>query len=86
MSGELTRLELARISGAKLRDLRGVRTLQEIADQVGVSSMAISQYERGERLPSPEMMVKLAKLFGQTVGSLFFTQEVSETLTDGSEK
>ena len=84
MNKELTREELARISGAKLRDLRGVRTLQEVADQVGVTSMAISQYERGERLPSPEMMVKLAKFFGQTVESLFFTREVSETLTEGS--
>lgn len=85
MNRELTREEMARISGAKLRDLRGIHTLQEIADQVGVTSMAISQYERGERLPSPEMMARLAKLFGQNVESLFFAPEVSETLTEGSE-
>lgn len=85
MNREMTREEMLRISGARLRDLRGIRTQQEIADAVGVTAMAVSQYERGERLPGPEVMAKLAKLFGRTVDSLFFAPEVSETLTEGSE-
>ena len=37
--------------GAKLRELRGNRTQKEVGDACGVSDMAISLYESGERIP-----------------------------------
>lgn len=61
------------ITGKKLRELRGERTQQEVADAVGVTAMAISQYETGERSPSDTVKLRLANYFGQTVEAIFFT-------------
>jgi len=61
------------IIGKRLRDLRGERSQAEIAEAVGVTAMAISQYERGERVPSDAVKLKLAELFDLRVDLLFFT-------------
>lgn len=59
--------------GETLRKLRGDRPQQMIADAAGVSSMAISLYERGERVPGDQTKVALANYFGRTVEEIFFT-------------
>lgn len=58
--------------GGYLKELRGSRTQREVAEAVGVTTMAISQYERGERLPNDEMKIKLARYFQKTVEEIFF--------------
>ncbi len=63
----------AELLGQKLRQLRGNRTQQEVASAVGVSAMAISQYEAGKRIPRDAVKLGLAKLFGQSVEQIFFT-------------
>lgn len=62
-------------TGQKLRRLREERkmTQQEVADIVGVTSMAISQYESGERSPKDSVKIALAQHFETTVEDLFFT-------------
>lgn len=62
--------------GRRLREARGVhRTQADIAAAVGVSPAAISQYERGERIPEDKIKLALAEYFGLTVQELFFTAE-----------
>lgn len=63
--------------GKKLRKLRGDRSQQEVADAVGVTNMAISQYEQGERIPKDSIKVALASYFGQSIEKIFFTHEVN---------
>ena len=58
--------------GKKLRDLRGTRTQKEVAMAVGVSTMAISQYERGERIPQDDIKIALANYFKEPIGDLFY--------------
>lgn len=58
---------------ATLKSLRGERTQQEVAEAVGVSNMAISQYESGERVPSDVIKIRLANYFHKTVEEIFFT-------------
>ncbi|MBR3241651.1 MAG: helix-turn-helix transcriptional regulator [Parasporobacterium sp.] len=58
--------------GVYLKELRGKRTQSEVAEAVGVTTMAISQYERGERVPNDEMKVRLARYFHKTVEEIFF--------------
>ena len=58
--------------GQKLKHLRGDKTQAEIAAQVGVTESAIKMYEADERVPRDGIKVRLANLFGLTVGSLFF--------------
>ena len=64
----------AAVIGQKLRILRGDRLQQEVADAVGVSKMAISSYENGDRVPRDEIKVKLAQYFDDTVENIFFTE------------
>ena len=58
--------------GQKLKHLRGDKTQAEIAAQVGVTESAIKMYEADERSPRDSIKIRLANLFGLTVGSLFF--------------
>jgi len=60
--------------GRAIKEMRGNRSQQEIADALGCTKMAISQYENGQRMPNDDMKVSIANFFGVTVGSLFFTQ------------
>lgn len=48
--------------GERLRTLRKQRNLtqKQLAELVGVQNSIISFYEVGDRMPSPEMLVKLA--------------------------
>lgn len=59
--------------GERLRSLRGAKTQKEIGDAIGVTAAAISQYERGERVPADDIKVALARYFNSTVEAIFFT-------------
>ena len=59
--------------GDRLRQLRGDRTQAAVADAVGVTDMAISQYEAGTRVPSDEMKIRLAKYYEASIEQLFYT-------------
>ena len=58
--------------GKRLQALRGSRTQREVAEAVGVTPMAISQYESGERIPRDETKKALAKYYKRTVNAIFF--------------
>ena len=60
------------IIGERLRQLRGSRSQKEVADALGVSEMSISYWERGERMPSDDLKVKIAAFYKKSVQSIFF--------------
>ncbi len=62
--------------GKKLRDLRGEKPQKDVAEAIGVTTMTISQYERGERIPRDDIKVALAAYFGKPVGEIFFDEKV----------
>ena len=62
-----------KVIGNRLRELRGDKTPKEVADAVGVTAMAICQYESGTRVPSDQVKIALAEYFGRTVENIFFT-------------
>lgn len=64
-------------NGKRLRELRGTKPQQEVADACGVTKMAISQYESGMRVPRDEIKVRIAKYYGVSVESLFFAEQVN---------
>ena len=66
-------------AGAKLRYLRGSRSAQDIAAELGISRAALSNYELDKRRPKDEMKVKIAEFYGVTVTELFFDQQSHET-------
>lgn len=65
----------ATLIGQKLRTLRGARPQKEVADALGVTTMAISSYENGERIPRDEIKIALARYYEATVEQIFFSDE-----------
>ncbi|MBQ4304886.1 MAG: helix-turn-helix transcriptional regulator [Lachnospiraceae bacterium] len=51
--------------GAKLKKLRTEEglTQQQLGDLLGVSKSVVSYYEVNERVPSPDTLVKISKVF-----------------------
>lgn len=57
----------------KLRNEKNVSQTQ-VAETLGLTKAAISQYETGQRIPSDEIKIKLSNYYGVTVQELFFTK------------
>jgi DNA-binding XRE family transcriptional regulator len=72
---------MARISGygARLKALRGDKSLDEVANATGLTRSAIFMYETEERIPRDENKVALAKYFGKSVQEIFFESECHDT-------
>ena len=51
--------------GNKLKELRiqNGMTQQQLATQIGVSKSVVSYYELQERIPSPDVIIKLCSIF-----------------------
>ena len=60
--------------GAKLRELRGEKTQEQVANAIGITKSAYAMYERDERVPRDEVKKKIANFYHTTVGILFFAQ------------
>ena len=60
-------------TGNKLRELRGTRTQNDVAEAVGVTKSSYAMYERDERTPRDEVKIRLAKCVGVSMQDLFFT-------------
>jgi len=58
--------------GKRLKDLRknAGLTQKQLADKIWVTKATICYYEQSERNPSPEILVKLAKVFHVTTDYL----------------
>lgn len=56
----------------KLRALRGNRTQKEVAEAVGISQAALSQYESGLRVPRDEIKVRMADYYKRSVNFIFY--------------
>ncbi len=69
---ELTQTEMSRL-GARLRDLRNGRgwTLDELAQQSGLSKSYLSRIEDGERQPSLASLLSLTQAYGVALAALF---------------
>lgn len=57
----------------RLRILRGERSRESVAKEIGISVSAISMYENGERIPRDDVKVRLASYYGKSVQEIFFT-------------
>lgn len=58
--------------GEKLRNLRTSQKLtqQQLADRIGVAKSVVSYYESGDRYPSYDVLVKIARIFHTTTDYL----------------
>lgn len=58
--------------GSNLKELRlkYKMTQKELADKIGVTKSVVSYYELQERSPSPEVLIKLSRIFNVTTDYL----------------
>lgn len=58
--------------GEKLKKLRISQKLtqQQLADRIGVAKSVVSYYESGDRYPSYDVLVKIARIFHTTTDYL----------------
>ena len=71
----MNNIERDRANGARLRLLRGDKTQTQVAADLQISKMQLSRYERGDRRPSDETKIRLARYYGTTVSAIFFADE-----------
>ena len=60
--------------GKKLVSLRGNKSREQVAVDLGISYSAIVSYENGERIPRDEVKIKLANYYDTTVAAIFFNR------------
>lgn len=58
--------------GEKLKELRGEKTQEQVANAVGVTKSAYAMYERDERIPRDEVKKRIADFYHTNVGYIFF--------------
>ena len=64
--------------GRRLKKLRGGRSGDEVASELGISASSLRMYETNQRTPRDSVKMKMANYFGLTVQDLFYEeQEVS---------
>lgn len=62
-------------AGEKLKQLRGHRTIKEVALATGITERSLYAYEQEYRTPSDERKIILSRYYGTSVASIFFLPE-----------
>ena len=68
--------------GARLKSLRGKRTQEGVAKQIGVSRARYSHYENGRSEPDYETLKKLADYYKVTIDYLLTGTEKKKNIED----
>ena len=58
--------------GSRLKELRGERSREKVAESVGISSSALGMYECNKRIPRDDVKKKLADFYNVSIQQLFF--------------
>ena len=58
--------------GKRLRDLRGNKTMEEVANELNITRQAIYNYENDIRVPKDEIKIKLSEYYNKSVQEIFF--------------
>ena len=56
----------------RLKELRGDRSMKEVADACKIAKSTLAMYESGRRIPKDEIKVRIACFFKVSVETLFF--------------
>ena len=81
---------LTNIVGTRLKELRKAKTdlgQKDVADDIGITKQALSNYESGRNLPDHAVLVSLAKYYSCTTDYLYgLTDETTQKVTNYSER
>ena len=65
-------------NGKRLRELRGDRSPDMVANAVGISLSALLMYERGERNPRDDIKIALANYYGVDIRAIFYPEYLTK--------
>lgn len=73
-------METEKAIGEKLMQLRTERaeTQEQVAACIGISSVSLSRYETGSRMPKMNILAKLAKHYEETVDEIIGSEETKK--------
>ena len=63
--------------GKKLVELRGDKTQEEVAENLGIATSTLAMYETEKRIPRDYIKIKIANYYNRTVGEIFFDDNVT---------
>lgn len=63
----------------KLVILRGKKTQEEVAKELGISKSALCMYESGKRVPRDPLKARIARYYKRSVPFIFFNEKDHET-------
>lgn len=63
--------------GKKLVELRGDKTQEEVAENLGIATSTLAMYETEKRIPRDYIKIKIANYYNRTVGEIFFDGNVT---------
>ena len=71
-------------SGERLKELRKSKgwTQVQVAAKMGLTDSVISFYERQERAPSPEVLIKFAELYGVSTDYILGVEKIADQHLD----
>lgn len=63
------------IIGQRIKSLREQRGIsrESFCNAVGITLSALSMYENGQRIPRDEIKVRIARVLGESIEAIFFT-------------
>lgn len=69
--------------GQRIKNLRlsESMTQAELARKLGITRQAVCNYETGDSVPGDEIKVAIARIFGESIESIFFADEVNKLHT-----
>lgn len=71
MESEIDNMEMAKI----LVGLRGMKTQEEVARELGISKSALAMYETGKRVPRDTIKMKMSKYYQRSITYIFFNEK-----------
>ena len=61
--------------GKILMELRGEKTREKVANDIGISPSSLGMYELELRIPRDDIKIKLANYFQKSVQEIFFANQ-----------
>jgi transcriptional regulator with XRE-family HTH domain len=62
----------AKAIGNRLAQLRGSRTQAEVAEALGITVSALSNYETGRRIPRDSVKIRIADYYKKPIHKIFY--------------
>lgn len=59
--------------GKRLIELRGDKSQEEVAKDIGIATSTLGMYETERRIPRDSIKITIANYYGKSVQDIFFT-------------